>query len=71
MEFIYVITATLEDTFVVSPLLMFPVLKVIGMIGFRILAILDIFLMILVGALCGRGAGSGFLSILDIWEPRA
>ena len=55
MEFIYVITATLEDTFVVSPLLMFPVLKVIGMIGFRILAILDIFLMILVGALCGRG----------------
>ena len=48
MEFIYVITATLEDTFVVSPLLMFPVLKVIGMIGFRILAILDIFLMILV-----------------------
>lgn len=52
MESIHVITTTLEDTFVISPLLMLPVLMVVGMIVFRIPAIPGIFLMILVGALC-------------------
>lgn len=60
MESIDIIIATLDETFVISPLLILPVFMVVGMIIFKIPAIPGIFLMSLVGALCAifvQGAG--------------
>nr|WP_303182555.1 Na+/H+ antiporter NhaC [Lachnoclostridium phocaeense] len=62
MESIETITTTLDETFVISPLLILPVLMVVAMIVFKIPAIPGIFLMALVGALCGvfvQGADLG------------
>jgi len=53
LDSISVITTTLGETFVIHPLLILPVFMVVAMIFFRIPAIPGIFLMALVGALCG------------------
>lgn len=68
MESIDLILTTLDDTFVIHPLLMLPVLMVVAMILFKIPAISGIFLMSLVGALCavfvqGADLGSVITSI--------
>lgn len=62
MDSIQTILTTLDDSFVIHPLLMLPVLMVVGMILFKIPAIPGIFLMSLVGALCAvfvQGADLG------------
>lgn len=62
LDAIETITSTLDQTFVISPFLMLPVLMVVGMIVFKIPAIPGIFLMTLVGGLCGffvQGADLG------------
>lgn len=53
LEAINIITTTLEQNFVISPLLVLPVLMVVGMVIFKIPALPGILLMILVGAFCG------------------
>lgn len=53
MESINIITETLNEHFVISPLLILPIFMVFLMIIMKIPAIPGIFLMALVGALCG------------------
>lgn len=53
LDSITLITDTLKDNFVISPLLILPIFMVFIMIVLKIPAIPGIFLMALVGALCG------------------
>lgn len=60
MDSITIITTTLADSFVIHPLLILPIFMVVGMIVLKIPALPGIFLMALVGSLCGifvQGAG--------------
>lgn len=62
LESIEIITRTLDETFVIHPLLVLPVLMVVGMIVLKIPAIPGIFLMALVGSLCGIFVQGGTLT---------
>ncbi len=62
MNSIEIITSTLDANFVIHPLLILPILMVVGMIFFKIPAIPGIFLMALVGSLCGIFVQGGSLA---------
>lgn len=62
MDSIDVITTTLDQNFVIHPLLILPIFMVVGMIILKIPALPGIFLMALVGALCGIFVQNGNLA---------
>lgn len=65
LKSIKIITTTLEQHFIISPLLILPVLMVVGMIIFKIPALPGILLMILAGAGCAYFVqGSSFAEII-------